>query len=247
VVEDEMMVIRPALEGTKRVLTAALNAKVKRVVLTSSVAAIAVGHDNKQNFDESDWTQTNKPIAAYPKSKALAERAAWDFVQANPSLELVSINPSLVVGPILDKQVNSSLEPIFRIMKGMYPAMPRIGWNFVDVRDVAAAHIAALTVPEAAGQRFCCTNDWRWLSDVAKVLDHHYSSKGYRIATGTLPNFVVRLIALFDKSVRMVVGNLGRRVEYDNSQIKKVLKWQARPVEQSIVDTAQSMIDFNLV
>lgn len=246
--KDENELIIPAVHGTKRVLNAALNAGVKRVVLTSSEAAIINGHDeSKHSFDENDWTNTDRNILPYPKSKTLAERAAWDFVRENPALELAVINPSLVIGPVLEKRVNSSTEVIYRIMKGMYPAMPRLGWDFVDVRDVATAHIAAMTVAEAAGKRFCCTNEWAWLIDVAKVLDSHFSGKGYRIATRKMPDFLIRFIAIFDDGVRMFISDLGKEIQFSNQRIKQVLNWEPRPLEESIVDAAQSLIDFGLV
>jgi nucleoside-diphosphate-sugar epimerase len=247
-VEDESEIIKPALEGTKRVLNAALKAKVKRLVLTSSVAAISVGHgEDKHSFDESDWSNTDADIDAYSKSKTLAERAAWDFAKENPNFELAVINPSMVIGPLLDKRINASIQTVSLLMQGKYPAMPKIGWTFVDVRDVAAAHLAAMTMPEAVGQRFCCVNEFAWMADLAKILDPHFSNKGYRIPTRTLPNFFVRGMAFFDKTIRLIVPSLGIRSHYSNQHIKQVLDWQTRPLETSVVETAQSLIDYDLV
>ena len=246
--KDENELIIPAVEGTQRVLHAALKAGVKRVVLTSSESAIIYGHDkSKKYFDENDWSNTNADISPYPKSKTLAERAAWDFAKENPALELAVINPGMVIGPLLDKRINSSLETVYRIMKGTYPAMPRLGWIFVDVRDVAAAHIAAMTVPEAAGERFFCVTEWAWLLDLAKILEPHFASKGYRISTRQMPDFVMRLIALFDKAVKRFIPSLGERHEFSNQHIKQILKWTPHPLEETVLDTAQSMIDFDLV
>lgn len=246
--KDENEIIIPAVEGTRRVLKAALKAGVKRVVLTSSEAAIVYGHDkSKKSFDENDWSNTDGDILPYPKSKTLAERAAWDFVQENPALELATINPGMVIGPLLDKRVNSSVEPIYRIMKGMYPALPKLGWPFVDVRDIAAAHIAAMTIPEAVGQRFFCVTEWAWMIDIAKILEPHFSSKGYQIATRNMPDFVIRILGLFEKTIKMIVPNLGKYFEFSNQRSKQVLNWQPRSLEETVVDTAQSLIDFELV
>lgn len=246
--EDEKEVILPAVEGTKRILKAAAAAGVKRVVLTSSVAAIDAGHDSYDRpLTEEDWSVVEKTPSAYDKSKTLAERAAWEFVKAQGSLELTAINPGLILGPVLGKPAGPSHEFILRLMNGRYPAVPRLGFAMVDVRDVAAAHVAAMTTPEAAGRRFCCTHEFLWMQDMAKTLASEFSNQDYRIPTGRLPNFLFHIAAFFDKSARLFLPRLGVRIEFSNEQIKRVLKWQPHPARDTILETARSLVEYDLV
>ena len=182
--EDEL--IGPARDGTLRVLRAAVHAGVKRVVMTSSLAAVIYGHprDGSKIFDEKDWSRTDIDIGAYQKSKTIAERAAWKFVNGLNSpdkVELAAINPGLVLGPILSDDYGSSGEVIRRLMSRKLPGCPQLGWAPVDVRDVAAAHLAAMTIPEAAGERFCCAIEHAWMCDFADILNKHFASRGYKI------------------------------------------------------------------
>ncbi len=247
--EDELII--PAREGTLRVLKAAVAAGVKRVVLTSSIAAITYGHPKtKTVFDESDWSNTENEINAYPKSKTLAERAAWDFVndlEGDDSLELVAINPGVVLGPILDEDYGTSGEVVRRLMRRGVPGIPNIGFSVVDVRDVASAHVAAMTTPEAAGHRFCCVTEFVWLAEIAAILQKHFAAQGYKIPTRHLPDFVLRFIGIFSKTVGLIAGNLGRRTDISNNHIREVLDWQPRSLEEMIVDMAESMIKYKVV
>ena len=247
--KDENDLIRPAVEGTLRVLRAANEASVRRVVQTSSVAAVLHGHDRNRVFDESDWTNLDNPVAAYPKSKTLAEKAAWEYVnQPEVTLELATINPSYVLGPVLDAQKTSaSAEVILTILRRQYPGTPRLNFAVVDVRDVAAAHIAAMTTPEAAGKRFICSSENIWMQEMAQALQAQFGPQGYKINTRGLPDFLLRIVALFDKKVALVVDNLGQVNRLSNKQIKEVLRWQPRPAKEAVIAMAQSFIDLNAV
>lgn len=246
--KEEDAWVAPARDGTLRVLRAALDAGVQRVVLTSSIAAIGAGHDTDGRvFTEDDWSNTNVRIGAYNRSKTLAERAAWDFVDNLPdsqALELAVINPSYVIGPILDKRRPLSVEIVGKLLDREVPGVVRIGFPLVDVRDTAQAHLLAMTAPQAAGKRFICDNEFRWFQEIALVLDEHYGDRGYRIPTRLFPNFVARLFALFDDSVKRVVPTLGKRTEVSSERLRSELDWRPRPVDDSIVDTAESLIEF---
>jgi dihydroflavonol-4-reductase len=249
--KDEDEAIIPARDGTLRVLQAAADAGVRRVVLTSSVAAISGGHKpDDRIFTEDDWTNTNAKIGAYLKSKTVAERAAWDFVEGLPAgtnLELVAINPSYVLGPQLDEHSPPPVRIVTRLMRGDVPGCARIGFNLVDVRDVVDAHLLAMTSPQAAGKRFLCYAEHYWFQEIALVLKEHFADRGYRIPTRSIPDFVVRVYALFDDDARFIAPALGHRRRLSNERLKTTLNWQPRPVEQAIVDTAESLIEFGLV
>jgi dihydroflavonol-4-reductase len=248
--EDELIV--PAREGTLRVLRAASQTGVERVVLTSSLSAVMEGHprDSSRIFTEEDWSRLDGDLSAYDKSKTLAERAAWDFVGAlgpEKAFELSVINPGLVLGPVLEKDYGVSPEAILKLMRRELPGCPRLGWPTVDVRDVAAAHFAAMTVPEAKGLRFCCCGRFVWMKEMAEILNAEFGDKGYEAPTRTLPDFVVRIVGLFDKLVRATTPRLGLELNVSNERIKGVLGWQPRSTEETIVATGQSLIDLGLV
>lgn len=247
--EDELII--PARDGALRVLRAAAAGGVRRVVLTSSLAAVLYGYGPTQlHFDESNWSDVNGVIGAYAKSKTLAERAAWDFVEnlkGERPLELAVINPGLVMGPYLDKTLTTSGEVIYRLMRHEVPGLPHIQWNIVDVRDVAAAHISAMTVPEAAGQRFCCYAETLWSKEISRILHDHFKGRGYRIPTIEFPDAFVRLFALFDKSVALILDSLGKDYSISNERIKRVLHWQPYPVQETIIAMAESMIEQGIV
>ncbi len=247
--EEDLIV--PAREGTLRVLRAAARGGIKRIVLTSSTAAITAGHTGAGNtFDERDWSNLEGDSDAYSKSKTLAERAAWDFVaslESHQRLELAVINPAYVYGPYLDNHSSTSGELIRKLMRREVPGVARTVVNFADVRDVAAAHLAAMTTPQAAGQRFCCVADRCWMREIAVTLQTHFAGRGYRIPIRELPDFLVRLIALIDPSVRPAVPYLGKQVRISNERIKQVLGWQPRPREEAIIAMAESMIEQGIV
>jgi dihydroflavonol-4-reductase len=248
--EDELII--PARDGTLRVLRAAAEAGVERVVLSSSIAAVCEGYprDPSRIFNEDDWSRLEGDVSAYDKSKTLAERAAWDFVGGlggDKALELTTINPGLVLGPVLERDYGLSAEAILKLMRRDYPGCPRLGWPIVDVRDVAGAHLAAMITPEANGHRFCCCVDFVWMREMATILNAHFGDRGYRIPTRTLPDFVVHFAGLFDKVTRVVVSRLGLELHVANERIKRVLGWQPRSMEDTIVATGESLIAMGLV
>jgi dihydroflavonol-4-reductase len=249
---NENELIKPAVEGTLRVLRAAHAARVKRVILVSSNAAISIGHEGEnRTFTEEDWSRLDKPIGAYAKSKTLAERAAWDFINSAGNtnrMELVSINPTLILGPIPNKDLPTSAEMVRTYMRGEVPGVARIKMAIVDVRDVAAAMLLAMTTPEATGQRFLCTAETLWIKDIADVLSEHLSNTAYKkIPRTVIPGFLVRILALFDKKIAL----LSKTVDWDyvlsNEKIKRVLNWQPRSKEETITSTADSLIEKGLV
>jgi nucleoside-diphosphate-sugar epimerase len=247
--EDEL--IKPAKEGTLRVLKAAANAGVKRVVVTSSLAAVSGGHpvDNARVYTEDDWSIVER-CPPYPKSKTLAERAAWDFVaslEGDAPMELSVINPGAVLGPVLNRHYSTSGEIVRKLMAKELPGTAKIGFAWVDVRDVASAHIAAMTAPGAAGQRFCCAIEFSWIDEVADILARRFGPEGWKVPTRRLPNFMVRVVAMFDPTVKTVVSDLGRVRRVSSDRIRSVLKWQPHSLEEMVVSMGETMIQQGIV
>ncbi len=240
---DELIV--PARDGALRVLRAALDAGVERVVMTSSIAAIRSpgGSSESQPFTEADWTDGNDPKRTpYVRSKTLAEQAAWEHVRAAGAEErLATVNPGAIVGPALNDDHSFSLQSVQRVLDGM-PALPRLGWTFVDVRDVAELHVLAMEHPAAGGQRFIATDEYLWLSDVAAILRERLGDAAKKVPTRVAPDFMIRLMGLFDGSVRSVTGDLGKRSYFTSAKARETLGWTTRPVADSIEDTGRSLV-----
>ena len=248
--EDELII--PAVQGTLRVLRAAHKAKVKRVVQVSSNAAVSAGHNGEnKTFTEADWSNIDNHIGAYPKSKTLAERAAWDFINGAENtnkMEMAAINPPLILGPVPNKIFRTSVELIRTLMLGQVPGVGRIKMGMVDVRDVAAALILAMTTPEASGNRFLCSADKAmWVKDIADLLHKQYAGRGYKINRIQFPSFFVRVIALFDKKVSRVTESLDWDYEFSNEKAKRILKWTPRSAEEAILSMAESLIEQGLI
>ena len=244
--EDELII--PARDGALRALRAAKAAGVKRFVMTSSVAAVAYGHGDR-TFTEADWTDPTH-IDAYPyvRSKTIAERAARDWVAAQGGgIEFCSINPGAVLGPIWSEDYSISISAVQLLLSGSLPGCPDFGFSIVDVRDVADLHVRALTAPDMAGERFIAAGRFLKMIDIARILKAELGEKARKVPTRQLPNFLVRLSALFDPVVRQVISELGHVRRVDASHAAAVLGWTTRPPEQSIVDTATSLLDLGIV
>ncbi len=246
--DDELII--PARDGALRALRGAKAAGVKRFVMTSSAAAIAYGHGNKvQTFTEADWTNADSPDAyAYVKSKTIAERAARDWVAAEGGdIEFVTVNPSLVLGPLTSDDFSTSLEVIKRLIEGSLPGLPNFGFGIVDVRDVADLHVRCLNAPNMAGERFIASGPFLWMRDVGEILKAGMGKDGRKVPSRRLPDFLLRLSALFDPVIKQVLGELGKTRNMDSSHAKAVFGWETRPVQESILDTARDMIRLGIV
>jgi nucleoside-diphosphate-sugar epimerase len=242
--EDELIV--PARAGTLRVLRAACAAGVKRVVLTSSFAAIGYGHKPQTApFDETYWTDPHADrVAPYVKSKTLAERAAWDFVAGEGGgLELAAVNPVAVFGPVLGPDYSTSILLLRRMIEGGMPACPRLYFGVVDVRDVADLHIRAMTSPAAKGERFLAVaGDCMSICDIAKVLKAGMGASAKRVPTRQVPNWVLRIAALGNPAVRQILPELGKIKNSSNAKARRMLGWAPRSNEESILAAAESLM-----
>ena len=249
--KDENELIAPAVQGTLRVLRASHDANIKRVVIVSSIAAVSSGHNgDSRTFDENDWSDVEKNIGAYARSKTFAERAAWDFINSAENknkMELVAVNPPLILGPVPNKDLPTSAEMISTLMLGQVPGVARIKVGIVDVRDVASALILAMTTPEAAGNRFLCPAGTIWLKNLAEALHKKYAARGYKINTLQFPVFLVHFLALFDKKIALVANDLNWDFEFSDEKIKRILKWNPRSMEESILSMAESLIEQGFV
>ncbi|WP_067819662.1 SDR family oxidoreductase [Nocardia inohanensis] len=236
--EDEL--IRPAVDGTLRVLRAAAAHGIERVVLTSSIAAVRVGHEDRV-ATEADWSEL-AACDAYEKSKTLAERAAWDFVTEHPELELAVMNPGMIIGPVLRPEYGTSVDGIRILLSGEMPGVPRLNFSTVDVRDLAVAHRLGLELPQAAGNRYVLTGEQVSFPEMAKAL-----ATRYRVATRTLPDWLIRLVARFDANARIAARYLGREEHLSAAKARRELGWAQRPLETTLLDTAESLIRFGIV
>jgi dihydroflavonol-4-reductase len=243
---DELIV--PAREGALRVLRAGLDAGAERVVMTSSVAAVRNSRDGalegRRAMDESDWSEPADPqMTPYAKSKTLAERAAWEYVGERGATErLVTIQPGAIVGPLLGEDRSYSLQAIARLLEGGMPGLPRMGFSFIDVRDVAALHVLAMTAPAAGGQRLIAASDFLWFSDVAQILREELGADAKKVPTRKIPNFVVRGMALVDPGIRSVASELGHESRFSIENAKSRTGWEPRPVRETVVDCARSLL-----
>ncbi|GHE97366.1 NAD-dependent epimerase/dehydratase family protein [Streptomyces fumanus] len=241
---DESDLIVPARDGTVRVLRAALRGGVQRVVLTSSLAAIDYGHaPTTTPYDETVWTDlTGRGVTAYAKSKTLAERAAWDFAD-RAGLELAVVNPTGILGPVLSSDYGTSVGAIARLLDGGVPVLPRATVGIVDARDVADLHVRAMTHTSAAGERFIATAGLMTLSEMARTLRNGLGDAARKVPTRTVPDWIVRIAAVFDDDVRLSLSMLGIPRDATNAKAQRVLGWAPRPPEQAVLATARSILD----
>ncbi len=249
--KDEQDLIRPAVEGTLRVLRAAVAGRVERFVQTSSLVAVMYGHPHSRTrpFTEADWTLVDSPgVSAYAKSKTLAERAARDFVEKEGSrLHYSSVNPGLVLGPVLDRDIGTSAEIIQMFLTGKYPGAPRLAIPCVDVRDVARAHRLALEVDAPSGGRYLAADESLWFIEIARAIREALGPAGRKAPRFELPDWVVRLASIFDATTRQAVPDLGRAMPIDNSLTRRTLGMEFIPAREAAVAMAQSLVDLKLV
>jgi nucleoside-diphosphate-sugar epimerase len=247
--EDELIV--PARDGALRVLRAARGAGVKRVVLTSSFAAVGYGHaEQTEPFDETSWTDVNgEKLTAYVKSKTLAERAAWDWVaREGGGMELAVVNPVAVFGPVLGADYATSILVVQKMMDGAMPGCPRLWLGCVDVRDVADLHVRAMTHPAAKGERFLAVaGEFASLVEIAEMLKKRLGASARRVPTRELPDWLVRAAALLDPAVKQVLPELGKRKNATSAKAERVLGWKPRSVEDAVVATGESLVKLGLV
>jgi nucleoside-diphosphate-sugar epimerase len=245
--DDEVIV--PARDGVLRVLKAARDARVKRVVLTSSCGAVYYGHPPQSApFDETSWTNIHGEMSAYVKSKAIAERAAWDFMATEGgALELSVVNPAGIFGPVLGADFSSSIELVKRLMNGI-PGCPQLYFGVVDVRDVADLHLRAMADPAAKGERFIAVSgEVMSMLDIARVLRARLGNAATKVPTRQLPNWLVRCVALFDPGMRQLLPMLGSTRHATSAKAERVLGWKPRSREDAIVATAESLLKFGIV
>ncbi len=249
--KDDDELVRPAREGALRVLKAARDAGVRRVVMTSSTAAIAYGRGGRASaFTEDDWSdETNRSdTSAYERSKILAERAAWEWrKREGGALELVTICLGAVLGPVLSDDYSASIEIVKKLIDGSLPGLPHFGWPLVDVRDVADLHIRAMRHPAAAGQRYIAAGQFYWMSDVARVLRDNLPEVARRTPRMELPSLLVRLSAVFDPVVRDRLFELDKERPVSAQKARDQLGWSPRSNGDAIIDTARSLIAQGLV
>lgn len=241
--DDEM--VRPAVDGTLRVLRAARDAGVRRVVMTSAIGAVAYGHpDRNTPFTESDWTNVDAGIAPYQKSKTLAERAAWDFVAGDGrGLELATVNPTAVLGPVLGPDYSPSLNGIARMLDGSMPALLPFATGYVDVRDVASLHMLAMTEPAAAGERFIATAGHSlWQREVAAILRERLGERAAEVPTREMPLWAAQGLARVNPEMRALRKLLGRNLDATSAKAERLLGWKTRPIEDTIAETAESLL-----
>jgi dihydroflavonol-4-reductase len=246
--KDPEELIVPAREGTLRVLGAALAAEVKRTVVTSSVAAIAGGAKTPGPLSENDWTDLDfDGLSPYVRSKTIAEQAAWELVREQGAEQRLStINPGAILGPLLSRDASYSLEVVERLLKGL-PGMPKLGFSFVDARDVAALQVKAMLAPKAGGQRFIAVAEFLWMAEVAAILRRELGDDAAKVPTRGVPDLVVRAMALFDPGIRSITNQLGKKLTYSSAKAEATLGWTPRPVEQTIAETGRSMVDLGVV
>ena len=241
--EDELII--PAVEGTRRVIEAAINEGVKKVVQTSSCAAIIETHNGKTHFTEDDWTDASHPkTPAYYKSKTLAEQKAWELVGAQSTTKLAVINPAGVFGPTLSDDIGVANAFVLQVIDGKVPGCPKLHLGFVDVRDVAAAHILAMQKPEADGERFIISEREYWFREFSAVL----RAAGYEKAPSReMPNWLVKFLGLFDPPTRQMSQMIGKEKITPSDKAKNLLGWKPRPADESLRDTAAQIVEKGMV
>ncbi|MCG8348851.1 MAG: aldehyde reductase [Chloroflexales bacterium] len=245
---DEL--IRLARDGALRVLKAALQAGVKRLVMTSSQAAVCGSRVTcpEHVYNEDDRTDLDDPsVSSYNRSKTIAERAARDFVAENGGIEFVTVNPGLVCGPVLESKSNTSLEFVKRLLDGSLFMIPPVGYEVVDVRDVAVLHRLAMEHPDAAGGRFMASSEFLWLHDMAAILRDNLGNRAKHVTSRRAPIWLMRGLALFDPATRSILPDLNQYRPVDHSTATRLLGWEPRPAKQTVIATAESLLNYRVV
>jgi dihydroflavonol-4-reductase len=246
--KDSSVVVRPAVEGTERVLRFAHKAGIKRVILTSSIATVGYGHGHttgRRVYDETSFTniEAMRWTWAYCIGKTRAERAAWDYAKAN-GMELTTIHPGAIIGPALDEDASISVGLVSGLLHNAMPALPSNGYSIVDVRDVADMHVAALEHPESIGQRYLATAEYVPFPKVAQIVQELYPNR--RIIDRTVPDWIIRLVAMFGGPARQIINDIGNEKVFDGSKGEKMMGHPYIAARQSISDTAESAIKLGL-
>ncbi|MDO7843156.1 SDR family oxidoreductase [Sphingomonas immobilis] len=241
-------VITPARAGTRRVLEASARAGVRRVVITSSTAAAMPDRPGDAVIDERTWTdRPDRPAFNYPRAKTLAEQDAWAFVRDHDQpFELTTVLPASIQGPVLGSDYSASVDLLRLMLKGKMPAVPRMGYNIVDVRDLAALHLLAMITPEAAGQRYIAAGDFLWFSDIARILREGLGDSAARTPKRTIPDFIIRLGAFSNPEMRQIAPILGQRTTYSSAKAESLLGHPLRSARDAVLDAARSLIDRGL-
>ncbi|MGL4234748.1 NAD-dependent epimerase/dehydratase family protein [Tabrizicola sp.] len=247
---DPGALIVPTRDGALRVLQAACRAKVRRVVMTSAIEACRpsmIAPDGV--YDESRWTDVHdRHLGPYRVAKTLAEKAAWDFMATQTGqTTLTTILPAAIMGPVFSADYDHSLTLMKRLLSGKPPATPHLGFCVVDVRDVVELHILAMENPNAADERFIAASDWKWMAEIAQTLRANLGTAAHSVPTRSLPDLVLRMVAVFDRPVRFVVPLLGRRHVFSAEKAERLLGWQPRTAEATILDAARSAIALKVI
>jgi dihydroflavonol-4-reductase len=245
--EDEFII--PAVNGVLFVLRAAKAAGVKRVVLTSAFGAVGMGTNKTGPYTEEDWSDLNQHLPAYQKSKTLSEKAAWEYVKGEGrGLELSVVNPVAVLGPVLGPDYSHSIQMIHGMLKGTMKGLPKIRFAYVDVRDVADLHLKAMTHPAANGERFlAAAGKAISMLDIARILRKGLGEKADKVPDREMPAWLIRLIAVFNPKVRLILPHLGMFKEVGHDKASRLLDWQPRSNEEAVLAAGQSLIDHGLV
>ena len=245
--ENEDVFIKPAVEGTLRVLKTCADADVQKVVLTSSFAAVGYGHPReKQVYTEEDWSSVDGEISAYAKSKTLAEKAAWEFVEnleESKKFDLTVINPVAVTGPMLTSDIGSSNDFLLKLISGSMPACPKIHMGYIDVRDVAKAHIFSMKEEKTNGERIIVSENEMFFAEVGKTLNEAGFKKS---PTKELPNFLVKIMSFFVGELKTLLSALDRKGDIDKTKAERFFNWEYISTEQSVTETAQQLQDMGL-
>lgn len=246
--KDELVI--PATEGTLRALRFAHAAGITRFVQTSSAAAIAYGHPEKDHFDYTDWTNLTAGVPPYIESKTVAERSARDWVAKNaPDMVFCSVNPVAVFGPVYDDDLSTSVEMMKQLIDGTIPALPNMGICITDIRDVGRAHVEALEGPaeKIRGERFPTSTDFLWIEEIAHVVRERAPEHSRKVAARRMPDWIVKLLAPFVPAMKQVRSELGNVRAVSGKHTEEVLGFTFINPAQTIEDTVRSLVDKGIV